>query len=68
MGHLNLSRTLEADKVKKKAKIGNRYNIVLHLTLDTICESDKNTRKHHTKEPFEHKAARNMHESLTKTI
>ena len=24
-----------------------RYNQVPHLTQDTICESDKNTRKHH---------------------
>ena len=26
----------------------NRYNQVPHLTQDTIWESDKNTRKHHT--------------------
>ena len=54
-------------KVKKKGKIRNRYNQVPHLTQDTIWESDKDTRKHHTREsqevsPFpagDHKAARN---------
>ena len=29
-------------KVRKKAKIRNRYNQVPHLTQDTIWESDKN--------------------------
>ena len=29
------------DKVKKGAKIRNRYNQVLHLTKDTTWESDK---------------------------
>ena len=28
-------------KVKRKAKISNRYNQVQHLTRDTIWESDK---------------------------
>ena len=48
-----------------KAKIRNQYNQVPHLTWDTIWESDKNSRKHHTQEnqevsPFpegDHKAA-----------
>ena len=37
----------------KNAKIRNQYNQVPHLTWDTIRESDKNTRKHHsnTREP-----------------
>ena len=39
-------------KVGKKAKIKNRYNQVPHMTRNTILESDQNTRKHHTQEPF----------------
>ena len=34
-------------KVRKKAKIRNKYNQISHLTKDTIWESDNNTRKHH---------------------
>ena len=34
----------------KKAKIGNRYSKVPHLTQDTVWESDKSTRKHHIQE------------------
>ena len=53
-------------KIRKKAKIRNRYNQVPNLTQDTAWESDKNTGKHHTQDsqmvsPFptgEHKAAR----------
>ena len=39
-------------EIRKKAKIGNRYNQVPHLTRDQhhIWESDKNTRKHYTQE------------------
>ena len=37
----------------KKAKIRNQYNQVPHLTWDTIWESNKNTRKHHTQESQE---------------
>ena len=44
-----------------------------HLTQDTICDSDKNSRKHHILEsqvasPFpagEHKAPRNRQDSMT---
>ena len=43
----------EIDKVRKKAKIRNRYNQVLHLTQETTWESGKNTRKHHTQESQE---------------
>ena len=39
-------------KVKKKAKIRNRYNQVPHLTQDTIRESDK------TQEKITHKRAK----------
>ena len=54
-------------KVKKKTKIRNRYNQVLNQILDTIWESDKNTKKHHTQKSQEfssfqagdHKAAMN---------
>ena len=59
----------------KKARIRNRYNQVPHLTPDTIQESDKNTRKHHTQEskevsPFptdDHKAATNRQDSIADT-
>ena len=62
-------------KGRKKAKIRNQYNQVPHLTRDTVRESDKNTRKHHTQEsqevsPFlasDRKAARNGKDSITKT-
>ena len=40
-------------KVKKEATIRNRYNQILHLTQDTIWESDKNTRKHDTQKSQE---------------
>ena len=64
-------KTVNNDKVKK-AKIRNRYNQVPHLTRDTIWESGKNTRKHHTQEIQEvslfpagdHKAARNRKDSI----
>ena len=44
----------------------NRYNQLPNLTRDTIGKSNKNTRKHHTKESqevrhFPQKAARNIH-------
>ena len=56
-------------KVRKKAKIWNRYDQVRQLTLDTVWESDKNTRKQGSQEvsPFptgNHKAARNIHGSM----
>ena len=61
-------------EVRKNIKIRNRYNQVPHLTLDTIWESDKNTRKHHIQEgqevsPFptgDHKGARNRHGSMAR--
>ena len=37
-------------KSKKKVKIRNLYNQVPQLTQDTIGESDKIKRKHHTQE------------------
>ena len=62
-------------EVGKKAKIWNWYNEVPNLTQDTIWESDKNTRKHHTQgsqevSPFQagnHKAVRNRQGSRIKT-
>ena len=62
-------------KVRKKAKIRNRYNQAPHLTQDTTRESDKKTIKHHIQEsqevsPFpagDHKAAMNRHENKTNT-
>ena len=61
-------------KVKKKAKIRNRFNQTPHLTQDTVLESDKNTRKKsHTREPRgqpfqtgDRKAARNRHGKQTR--
>ena len=61
-----------AFKVRKAAKIRNRYNQIPHLTQDTTCEKhDKNTIKHHKKSqevsPFtagEHTAAMNRRESI----
>ena len=38
-------------KVRKVAKIRNRYNQLPHLTQDTTWESNKNTIKHHKEEP-----------------
>ena len=63
-------------KVKRKAKNLNCYNQVPHLTRDTILESDKNMRKHNTKEsqeinPFpagDDNAARSRQGSKAKTI
>ena len=40
-------------KVRKKAKIRNRYNQAPHLIQDTTWESNKNTIKHHTQESQE---------------
>ena len=57
-------------KVRKAAKIRNRFNQVLHMTQDTTWESDK-TVKHHKVSPFsagDHKAAMNSRESMTNTI
>ena len=39
-------------KVRKAAKIRNRYNQVPRLTQDTTWERDKNTIKHHKREPI----------------
>ena len=41
-------------KVRKVAKIRNQYNQVPHLIQDTIRESDKNTIKHHKRDPRGH--------------
>ena len=38
-------------KVRKAAKVRNRYNQVPRLAQDTTWESDKNTIKHHKQEP-----------------
>ena len=59
-------------KVRKKAKIRNRYDQVPQLTLDTVWASDKNIRKQPSQEvsPFstgKHKAARNRHDSMALT-
>ena len=58
-------------KNKEEAKIRNPYNQIPHLIQDTICESDKNTRKHNIQESQEvssflggvHKAATCQHSS-----
>ena len=38
-------------RVRKAAKIRNRYNQVQHLTQDTTWESDKITIKQHKQDP-----------------
>ena len=38
-------------KVRKVAKIRNRYNQAPHLAQDTRWERDKNTIKYHKREP-----------------
>ena len=40
-------------KVGEKAKIRDPYNQVLHLTQDSVSESDKYTRKHYIQESQE---------------
>ena len=37
---------IKHNKVRKKAKIRNRYNQAAHLTQDTTRESDQNTINH----------------------
>ena len=62
-------------KVRKIAKIRNRYNQVPHLTQDTTWKSDKTIIKHPKREPRgvslfpagDHKAAMNRRESMTNT-
>ena len=62
-------------EVKKRAKIRDLFIQVPQLTRDTIRESDKNTRKHHTQEsqevspfhPGDHCFARNRKASMIKT-
>ena len=58
-------------KVKKTARIRNRYNQVPHLSKDTKCESNKITinitNKSQEVSPFpagDHKAAMNRRESM----
>ena len=43
---------LKMFKVRKVAKIRNQYNQVPHLTQNTTYERDKNTIKHHKREPI----------------
>ena len=60
-------------KMRKKARIRNRYNRVPHQSQDTTWESDKNTRKHHIQENQEvssfpvggHKVTMNRQDSIT---
>ena len=56
-------------KVRKVAKIRNRYNQVPHLTQDTTWESDKNqiNIKTRDKRLGDHKPAMNRRESMTNT-
>ena len=70
-----VNKTHKSLKVRKKAKIRNRYNQVPHRTQYTTWESDNNTRKHNTQEsqeisPFpagDHKAAMNRQDSMKDT-
>ena len=62
-------------KIRKKAKIRNRYNQAAHLAQDSIWESKKKLMKHHIKESKEvspstlgdHKASLNRQENMTNT-
>ena len=61
-------------KVRKKARIRNRYNQVLHLSQDTKWERNKITKnitkKSQEVSPFpsgDHKAVKNRRESMTNT-
>ena len=56
-----------ASKVRKQAKIRNRYNQVPHLTLNTTWESDKNTIKHHKRRPRDN-LQQNIEQFHTPTI
>ena len=70
-----MTHNFKSCKVSKESKIGNWYNQVPNLTLDTTWESDKKTLKHNIQEnqeasPFpagDHKAAMNRQESMTNT-
>ena len=61
------------EKEEGKGQSRNQYNYIPHLTLETIWEIDKNTRKDHIQELVspppagDHKAARNRQDSITKT-
>ena len=63
---ISLTKVHLPNKVKKKAKIRNRYNQAPHLTQDTTWERNNNTIKHHIQERQEvspcpegnHKAAK----------
>ena len=54
-------------KVRKNAKIRNRYNLVPHLTQDNEWESDKNTRKYHIQESQEAKPFPTDKEHISQT-
>ena len=65
---------MPSTKVRKNAKIRNRYNQVPHLIQDIEWESDTKTTKHNTKErqefiPFpsgDHKTARHRLDNMSK--
>ena len=70
--HIDNEVTQIRVKVRKAAKIRNRYNQVPHLTQDTTWESDKThlntTHKSQEVSPFQagdHKAAMDRRESMT---
>ena len=54
-------------KVRKNAKIRNRYNLVPHLTQDNEWKSDKNTRKHYIQESQEAKPFPTDQEQISQT-
>ena len=53
-------------KVRKAAKIRNRYNQVPHLTQDTTWERDKNTNITNKSQEVSNKTVRNRRKSTTK--
>ena len=74
LSETNIIENTKCFKVRKAAKIGNRYNQVLHLIQDTTWESDKTqlniTNKSQEVSLFpagDHKAAMNRRESMKNT-
>ena len=72
---VKLDNIIKINKVRKAAKIRNRYNQVPHMTKDTTWESDKNKLNitHNIQEvsPFpagDHKAAMDRRESRVFSI
>ena len=53
-----------SNKVRKAAKIRNRYNQIPHLTQDTTWESDNKSEEDSPFEAGDHKVEMNRHVSI----